>query len=112
MDKTIVLKPRVSEKSYGLSESRNVYVFEVPREVNKHSIAQAVASQFGVTVIDVNVLNLKGKPKRTILKRSRPVAGRQNDVKKAYVTLKEGDSIAVFKSTEETEAPATKKGKK
>ncbi len=112
MDKTMVLKPRVSEKSYGLSEKQNVYVFEVPAGANKQSVASAVSVQFGVTVLKVNVSNLKGKSKRTVTKRARPVPGRQNSVKKAYVTVKEGDSIAIFKSAEETEAKSEKKGKK
>lgn len=114
MSKGIILKPRVSEKSYGLSERNNVYVFEVPGDTNKHVVSKSVADQFNVTVLKINVSNLKGKPKRTIRKGGRATAGRQSDVKKAYVTLKEGDSIAVFKSAEEQEAkpePA-KRGKK
>lgn len=115
MEKTITLRPRVSEKTYGLSESQNVYVFEVPRDVNKQTIANAVTAQFDVKVLNVNVTNLKGKSKRTNRKGGRPVAGKQNDVKKAYVTLAEGNSIALFKSNEEPAAKpetSTKRGKK
>lgn len=113
MSKSMTLRPRVSEKSYGLSETNNVYVFEVPAASNKVTVAQAVTSQFDVTVLDVNISNLKGKTKRTIRRGGRPVAGRQNAVKKAYVTLKEGDQIAIFKSAEEQEQPkTTKRGKK
>lgn len=114
MEKTITLRPRVSEKTYGLSEKLNVYVFEVPKNVNKDTIAKAVTAQFGVKVLNVNVINQLGKAKRTNRKGGRPVAGKQNDIKKAYVTLAEGDSIAVFKSAEETEAKpaAAKRGKK
>ncbi len=111
--KSLTLRPRVSEKSYELSEKHNVYIFEVSSTTNKQSVASAVATQFDVTVLNVNTSNLKGKIKRTVRKRNRPMIGRQNDVKKAYVTLKEGDSIAVFKSTDKTEAiPESKKGKK
>lgn len=114
MSKTIVLRPRVSEKSYGLSETANVYVFEVPVNANKLSIAGAVKSQFEVTVLDVNIANVKGKAKRTISQKGRRVVkGRQSDFKKAYVTLKKGDEIAVFKSAEEPEAKTEpKRGKK
>jgi len=105
MSKTLVLKPHVSEKAYGLAQTNNVYVFEVPKGASKHLIAQAVTAQFEVTVRTVNVTNIKGKTKRTVRKGGRPVAGRQNDVRKAYVTIKEGDSIPVFKATEEDQKP-------
>lgn len=110
MSKTLVLKPRVSEKAYGLAQSNNVYVFEVPKGASKHLIAQAVAAQFEVTVQTVNVANIKGKAKRSVRKGGRPVAGRQNDVRKAYVTVKEGDTIPVFKAAEEDQKaePAAK----
>lgn len=112
MDKTLVLKPRVSEKAYGLNQARNVYVFDVTRAASKQSIAAAVQAQFGVTVTAVNVSNLKGKAKRTVRKGGRPVAGKQNDVKKAYVTVKAGDHIAIFKSDEEDAKPAKAKKEK
>src|SRR3546814_19411479 len=60
--------------------------------------------QFSVTVTSVNTAVTKGKAKRTVRKGGRPVAGRQSDFKKAYVTLKEGDSIPVFASEEEEKA--------
>jgi large subunit ribosomal protein L23 len=100
MDKTTVLKPRVSEKAYAKSQD-NVYVFVVPKATNKHSIASAVEAQFGVTVLSVNTIVSKGKAKRTVRKGGRPIAGRTSDFKKAYVLLKEGDSIAVFAAEEE-----------
>ena len=111
MDKTTVLKPRLSEKSYGLSESKNVYVFEVPAGANKHVVARAVAVQFEVTVVNVNITNLKGKPKRTVRKGGRPTTGQRSDVKKAYVTLKAGDKLSIF-ATEEDDKKADKKAKK
>ena len=107
MDKTMVLKPRVSEKAYAMSQNgSNVYVFVVPVDVSKQAIAGAVAAQFDVTVTNVNTILSKGKAKRTVRKGGRPIAGRNSDFKKAYVTLKEGDHIAIFKS-EEDEKPAS-----
>lgn len=116
-NKAIALKPRVSEKTYGLSEQHNVYVFEAPNGINKHNVAKAVTTQFGVTVVKVNMSNLKGKAKRTIRQGGRRVEqGRQNNVKKAYVTLKEGDNIAIFKAIDEEEQSkpeqTPKRGKK
>ncbi|MBX6333945.1 50S ribosomal protein L23 [Candidatus Saccharibacteria bacterium] len=95
MEKTMLLRPRLSEKTFSLASS-SVYVFDVPADANKHTVAKAVAAQFGVTVVDVNILNWKGKAKRTIRKGGRAVAGQQSDRKKAYVTLKEGESLPFF----------------
>ena len=111
MSKTMIIRPRISEKSYGLSQVRNTYVFEVPRDANKLTVAQAVAAQFNVTVLDVNITNIKGKVKHTVRKGGRPVAGKDVDVKKAYVTLKAGDSIAIF-ATEEAAKEKPAKAKK
>jgi large subunit ribosomal protein L23 len=96
MSKTLLLKPRVSEKSYGQSLTKNTYVFVVPNDANRTEVANAVEVQFEVSVTGVNILNVKGKAKRTVRKGGRQSAGRDSDFKKAYVTLKEGDSIAVF----------------
>jgi large subunit ribosomal protein L23 len=101
MDKHVVLIPRMSEKAYGASQATNTYVFDVPKDLNKHSVANAVAAQFGVTVEEVNVVVLKGKTKRTVRKGGRANKGRQSDVKKAYVRLKAGDSLAIFVAVEE-----------
>lgn len=108
MDKHMILKPRLSEKTYGLSLVGNTYTFEVPGDATKHTVARAVAAQFGVAVVDVNIVNVKGKAKRTVRKGGRPVNGKRSDIKKAYVTLKEGDSLAIF----ETEDDAKKADKK
>ena len=101
IDKTIILKPRMSEKAYGLSQTRNTYVFDVPKSANKHTVARAVSSQYAVTVTNVNILNLEGKAKRTVRKNGRAAAGKQNDTRKAYVTLKSGDSLPIFAAVEE-----------
>lgn len=105
MYKSVTLKPRISEKSYGLSEKQNVFVFEVPKSANKHTVAKAVSAQFEVTVTKVNISNAKGKSKRTIVKRSRPILGKESDVKKAYVTIKDGGSIPVFPSSDPKSKP-------
>ncbi len=122
MDMSMLLKPRMSEKAYAGSQTGGVYVFMVPQSANKHSIASAVTTQFKVTVTNVNVVNQAGKAKRTVRKGGRAIAGRTADQKKAYVTLKSGDTIPVFAAVEEAEqksekmeqvaAKAAKKGKK
>ncbi len=104
----IVLKPRVSEKAYGLSQVKNTYVFDVDGSANKHTVARAVSEQYKVTVTEVNIVNVRGKVKRTVRKGGRPSLGRQSDVKKAYVTLKAGDSLPIFAAIEEAEAKDAK----
>jgi len=103
MSKTIALHPRLNEKTYGLADTR-VYVFDVDRSVNKHSVARAVESQFEVKVISVNTTNVSGKAKRVISlsgKRLKNAEGRRSDFKKAYVTLAEGHSLPFFSAIEE-----------
>jgi len=103
MSKAIALKPRLNEKTYGLAASR-VYVFDVDRSVNKHSIARAVEDQFEVKVTEVNTANMHGKSKRTINitgKRMKNAEGRRPDFKKAYVTLAEGHALPFFDAIDE-----------
>ncbi|MBT3246161.1 MAG: 50S ribosomal protein L23 [Actinobacteria bacterium] len=88
----VIRRPVVSEKSYGLLED-HVYTFEVANSASKPEIRDAVEAIFDVTVKKVNTLNRGGKRKRnrrTMSYSSRP------DVKRAYVTLVEGDSIELF----------------
>jgi len=106
MSKTIILRPRLSEKTYSLSEQR-VYVVAVPAEVNKHTVARAIEAQFEVKVAKVNILNVQGKQKRIISitgKRMKNTNGKRSDIKKAYVTLVQGHSLPFFEAIEEEEA--------
>lgn len=109
MSKTVVLKPRLSEKSYSLSTAHNTYVFSVGRELNKHQVAQAVSEQFQVTVEGVRMANIKGKVKQSYRKGRRPVTGKRSDIKKAYVTLKSGDHIPIFAAEEAEQKPGKAK---
>ncbi|HAQ22651.1 MAG TPA: 50S ribosomal protein L23 [Acidimicrobiaceae bacterium] len=88
----VIVKPVVSEKSYALLED-NVYTFEVAKSASKPQIRDAIESIFDVTVLKVNTLNRDGKRKRN---RRMPTYGKRPDVKRAYVTLVEGDSIELF----------------
>ncbi|GAC1386697.1 MAG: hypothetical protein NVS1B7_3520 [Candidatus Saccharimonadales bacterium] len=103
MSKLLTLRPRISEKAYGLSQTKNVYVFEVPITANRDMVAQAVTSQFAVAVKEVNILNVKGKVMRTIRKGGRQTKGRRSDFKKAYVTLKQGDTITLFPNEDDAD---------
>jgi large subunit ribosomal protein L23 len=115
MSKFTALKPRISEKAYKMSQEDKVYVFEVPGNVNKLQVAAAVTSQFEVDVVSVNILNVKGKVKQQSRKRGKRNSGARPDIKKAYVTLKEGQEIAIFPKEEDDkakDAPPDAKSKK
>ena len=84
----VIRKPIITEKATMASESGAV-VFEVAVESNKPQIKEAIEALFGVKVKAVNTTITKGK-----VKRFRGL-GKRRDVKKAYVTLEEGNSIDV-----------------
>lgn len=96
--KDLVMIPRVSEKAYAMSQRENVktYVFEVPVAANKHAIARAVTLQYDVVVASVRTVTTDGKVKQSYRKGGRPLVGKRSDVKKAYVTLRAGDSLPLF----------------
>ncbi len=90
----VIIKPVVSEKSYGLLDE-GVYTFVVHPSANKTEIRQAVESIFDVRVVNVNTLNRKGKRKRN---RRQATFGRRPDTKRAIVTLAADDRIDLFES--------------
>jgi len=94
--------PRMSEKSYAQSQA-GVYIFNVPVTATKQMVADAIAKQFSVEVVSVNVVLAKGKVKRSYRKGGAPVVGKRRNVKKAYVRLAEGNSIPVFAAVEAEE---------
>lgn len=89
---SLIVKPVVSEKSYGLADSK-VYVFLVSKHANKFEIKQAVEAAFNVKVQNVNTLTKLGKRVRNL--RSNKV-GLKPTYKKAYVKLKPGYQIDLF----------------
>jgi large subunit ribosomal protein L23 len=86
----ILLRPVVSEKSYGLLDEGK-YTFVVAPAANKTQIKQAVEEVFRVKVTGVNTLNRQGKRRRT-----RFGWGKRVDTKRAIVTLADGDRIDIF----------------
>ena len=83
----IIRSPVITEKATQIAE-KNQFIFRVRIDANKNDIAAAVVGLFGVKVLAVNTLRVKGK--RKIFK-GRP--GRRADYKKAMVTLAEGESF-------------------
>ncbi len=86
----IIYRPVVSEKSYGLLDD-NKYTFEVDPRANKTQIKIAIEQIFEVTVTNVNTMNRQGKRKRRGY-----VTGKRPDIKRAIVTLADGDEIELF----------------
>ena len=87
----IVVRPVVTEKSSAAYQARKEYAFEVHPEASKPQIRDALQKLFGVTVTAVRTMQVR---RRTVT-RGR-IVGATGRWKKAMVTLKEGDSIAVF----------------
>ncbi len=88
----ILLRPVVSEKSYGLMDT-GAYVFVVAPDATKIEVRQAVEHAFSVDVVKVNTLNRKGKVRRN---RKTGTKGHRPDTKRAVVTLAPGHSIDLF----------------
>lgn len=85
----VILAPHITEKATLLSEQNKV-VFKVTLDATKDEVASAVEALFKVKVEKVNTIITKGKTKRF-----KGVKGRRVDVKKAIVTLAEGQSIDI-----------------
>ena len=85
----VILAPHITEKSTLLSEN-NAVVFKVSNEATKPQIKEAVEALFDVKVKGVNTITQKGKTKRW---KGKPY--KRSDLKKAVVTLADGDSIDV-----------------
>ena len=86
----VIIRPIVSEKSYGLIDQNGQYTFEVQPTASKTEIKFAIEQVFGVKVDKINTLNRKGKTRRT-----RFGMGKRKDTKRAIVTLKSG-TIDIF----------------
>ena len=83
----IIIAPVITEKSAHQAE-QNVYTFKVASSANKIEIKKAIEAAFGVKVEKVNTLNTKSKSKRV-----GRYTGKTKTYKKAFVTLKDGETI-------------------
>jgi len=87
-ERTILIKPILTEKLSELQEKENKYGFVVDKDANKIEIKRAVENKFEVRVTKVTTMNMNGK-----LKRMGRFEGKRADWKKAIVTLEENDKI-------------------
>jgi len=90
----VLLAPVVSEKSYGMIGERK-YSFRVHKDAHKTQVRQAVEELFGVRVENVNIVQVRPKPKRRGVHK-----GVRQGWKKAIVQLREGDTIEIFEGAQ------------
>lgn len=83
----VLLRPLITEKTVASGEM-NKYIFEVHRDANKYTVKAAVEKLFNVRVEQVNIMNMKGKPKKRGV-----FIGKSRSWKKAIVTLVTGYRI-------------------
>lgn len=95
MAKQVLIKPIITEKAELLTESRNQYCFVVNKEANKIEIRKAVEAMYNVNVVAVNTIITPGKVKVRGT-RSGYQKGRISPVKKAVVTVEEGETIDFY----------------
>lgn len=87
----LIRKPIITEKAGDAKDKLNKITFAVDSKANKMEVKKAVESIFKVKVDKINIINVKGKPKK--LGRS---IGKRADWKKAVVTVSSGQTIEVF----------------
>ncbi len=95
MEKTILVKPIITEKSEKLSEAYNQYSFIVNKKANKIEIKDAVEKMYNVSVASVNTMIMPAKAKNRNT-RAGLIRGRVSAYKKALVTLAQGEEIDFF----------------
>jgi len=94
----IIIKPIVTEKQTRISEKfPNRVGFRVSPDANKVEIKKVIENLYEVTVVKVNTMNYDGKRKSRYTK-SGTISGKTAAFKKAIVTLKEGETIDLFKN--------------
>lgn len=94
--KSVLIRPLITEKMTKISEKHsNKFGFIVSLDANKIEIAKAIKNKFNVDVVSVNTVRHQGKTRTQFTRKGR-FTGRTARYKKAYVTLKEGQTIDIF----------------
>lgn len=89
----VIVRPLITEKSSAMWQDRGEYVFKVHPEATKHQIREALLQHFGVTATKIRTMVVRRKAASRGQSRGITAAW-----KKAYVTLKDGDKLAVFEA--------------
>jgi len=95
MNKGILKSALISEKSFK-EAALGKFTFIASKDANKEMIAEAVKGIYDVDILDINIINVKGKVKRT-----KKGLGKRSDFKKAILTLKKGQKIDLFEVEKE-----------
>ena len=90
-----MIKPIVTEKATQLTEQLNRYTFRVSLNANKYQIKSLVEKLYGVKVVNVNTLVVRGKNKSRWTK-SGLLRGKTTAWKKAFITVGEGETIDFY----------------
>lgn len=91
----ILIRPMITEKMTNLTADKGIYGFMVSPEANKIEIAKEIEKKFQVHVESVRTVNHPGKLK-TQFRKSGRFSGKTSATKKAYITLKKGETIELF----------------
>lgn len=91
----IIIRPIVTEKTMKLNDQDNKITFEVSKDANKTSVAEAIKEIYGIKPEKVNIVNVRPKTKRV-----GKYVGKTSAVKKAVVKLPEGKDIKLFGDAE------------
>lgn len=86
----ILIKPRITEKAAVLSETSNVYTFEITKAATKTTVKRAIKEVYKVSPTRINIVKL---PSKKVLVKGKK--GSTRDVRKAYVYLKKEDKIEI-----------------
>ena len=89
--KTVLLKPRITEKAALSADKRGVYVFEVTKDATSKQIIASIKDAYKVTPIKVHLVAI---PTKKVFRRGKP--GIKGGGKKAYIHLKKGDKIDII----------------
>lgn len=90
-NKSVLKRPRITEKAVIGADKHNTYVFEVEKSATKASIAASVKAQYKVAPVKVRVVSI---PAKAVFVRGK--RGKKSGMKKAYVQLKKGDKIELL----------------
>ncbi len=90
----IIIRPIITEKTNLQNAQENKIAFEVKKGANKTAVAQAIEQIYGIKPVKVNILNVHPKTKR--MGNRGQFIGKTNAVRKAVVTLPEGQNINLF----------------
>lgn len=91
----VLIKPIVTEKMTGQSESLNRFGFVVDKKANKYQIRKAIEELYNVKVLQISTMRYGGK-RKSRYSRTGIVQGKSPSYKKAIVTLEEGDTIDFY----------------